>query len=729
MYCARVKAGVARNREVHLKAEGEQRIQSCDIHTSTWANSMENQKQNSRRFYAGSRQDQPPVEGWWFTSAEGPFPGKTALFVGAGISISAPTSLPNGSDLTRALIRHLLDKSAADELLSVFEDCAPVLGRSIPRLEHVLERTCSPIDHEGFSRPGNPRDLLALFQDKTPNANHHMIVRHLLRHRGWCITTNFDDCIERAASFRIPVHILDAEQKTIRILHAEHGTDWGLIKVHGTIEEGVERLWATLADLQFGLPEAMRDRLDEVMRQVDAFVVAGYSGTDHFDVNHWIRDRANKGRDDGTPRLIWILHAAEKVQYPDVDEQAEPLASWVHAFAGTKYPMGPTTEILSGLLGIDTITPDVTQQTTLTLDQVLASLYQPLEAERHLNGARLAAAVGLGQRAEEELRILRHLLDDDDAAASIEPDIYFARGMANEALEIRAALDRAGASGGMVARTRMLRQQGRHLTALCQHLLDTRNDRDDRDRAEDAIDALACGLDIVHDLQRSWLFRTRIARRVMELPIDILYRRTSCFHDKFPIDLQGKLQTQNLRRLALFDDDDDHEMDPLLGKLWRLVHEQYSPPSWYIESRPLIHGDFLIEQSTAREQDRLAELVHIKLELADVLLSGLRRRWPRGIADVDREFRRKSKHSLRAQFGTGQICTTVLFQLLLDAGRIATALGEHSLQVNVAACWQEADRLLGGVSYWKRQRLYLPVRRPHDTAGTLPAEDAPTMAT
>jgi len=688
---------------------------------------MENQKQKSRHSYPGSSRERPPVERWWSGSAEGPFPGTAALFVGAGISIPAPTSLPNGADLTRALIRHLLDESAADELLSVFDECAPVLGRSLPRLEHVLERTCSPIDHEGFSRPGNPRDLLALFRDRTPNANHHLIAQHLLRHRGWCITTNFDDCIERAAAFRIPVHILDAEQKTIRILHAEHGADWGLIKVHGTIEEGVERLWATLADLQFGLPKAMRDRLDEVMRQVDVLVVAGYSGTDHFDVNHWIRERANTGRDDDAPRLIWILHAAEKIKNPDIDDQAEPLATWVHAFAGTRYPMGPTTEILTGLLGIEALTPDVVQQTLLPLDRVLANLYQPLSAEKHLNGARLAAAVGLGQRAEEELRILRHLLNDDCAAESIEPDIYFARGMANEALQIRTVLDRAGASGGMVARTRMLRQQGRQLTALCQHLLDKRSDRDDRERAEDAIDALACGLDIVHGLQRSWLFRTRIARRLMEPPIDILYRRISCFRDKLPIDLQGKLQTQSLRHLALFDDD-DHEMDPLLGKLWRLVHEQYSPPSWYVESGPLIPGYFLIEQSTAREQDRLAELVRIKLELADVLLSGLRRRWPRGIADVDREFQRKSKHAPRAQFGTGQICATVLFRLLFDASRIATALGEHSLQVSIAAGWQKADRLLGGVSYWKQQRLYLSARRHRDTAGTPPASNASAMA-
>jgi hypothetical protein len=266
---------VARNEEVHLKTKDEQRVQSYDMHTSAGTTSMDNPKPKSRHSRRRSPQDHSPGERWWFGGAEGAFPGTAAIFVGAGISISAPTSLPNGADLTRALIRHLLDDSAADELLSVFQECAPVLGRSLPRLEHVLERTCSPIDHEGFSRPGNPRDLLALFRERTPNANHYLVARHLLRHRGWGITTNFDDCIERAASFRIPVHILDAEQKTIRILHAEHGTDWGLIKVHGTIEEGVERLWATLADLQFGLPKAMRDRLDEVMRQVDAVVVAG----------------------------------------------------------------------------------------------------------------------------------------------------------------------------------------------------------------------------------------------------------------------------------------------------------------------------------------------------------------------------------------------------------------------------------------------------------------------
>jgi hypothetical protein len=267
----------------------------------------------------------------------------------------------------------------------------------------------------------------------------------------------------------------------------------------------------------------------------------------------------------------------------------------------------------------------------------------------------------------------------------------------------------------MVARTHLLRQQGRPVAAISRLICGTRKNRESSTRAEDAIDALACGLDIVYRLQSASLFRTRAARRAIEMPLDFMYARASRFRDSLPIDLLGKLQTQRLRHMALFAD--DNEKRPLLGKLWRLVHEQYSAPDWYVESGPLVPGYFLIEQSTAREQDRLADLVRIKLELADVLLSALRRRWPGGISDVGKEFKRKGEYQARAEFELGKICTQVLFQLLFDSSRIATALREHGLQVSIAAYWQKTDRLLGGVSYWKQQRLYLPSRPRHlDTA-------------
>lgn len=646
------------------------------------------------------------VERWWSGGRQGKIPGPSALFVGAGISIESSTGLPNGAELTRALVHHLLCDDAADEVLSAFLECAPVLGRSLPRLEHVLEKTCNPIDYEGFSRPGNPRNLLGLFCDRTPNRNHHLIAEHLRTHRGWCITTNFDDCIERASSFSVPVHVLNASGDGIRVLHSQHGTEWGLIKLHGTIEDGVDGLWATLADLQFGLPLTIRELLTEVMREVKVVVVAGYSGTDHFDVNHWIREHANVKPKATTPRLIWISHASNKDAAAAIDYRAEPHASWNMAFSGMACRQGPTNEILSDLLG--QAPREATHAAPASLKNSLAQLYQPSDAEKHLNGARLAASIGLGQRAEEELRMLRHEIDDDKAAGSIEADIYFARGMTQEALKIRAYLDRGGVGQAAVSQTRMLRQQGRRIVAIVSWLLHRNARGEGKPCAKSAVDALACGLDIVENLQRFRFFRTGVARRRAGAFLDLLSVPAFRSKHEMAIDVQGKLQTQGLRRQALLSDDDKDRT--LLGTLWRQVHEQYSRPDFYLESGPLIPGFFLIEQSTAREQDRLAELVNINLELANVLLSALRRRWPRGIADVERELIQEATGSTRADFSVGQICATVVFGLLSESTRIATALAENGLHICIASCWLRAEQILGGVSYWKSQRLYLPAR-------------------
>lgn len=57
-------------------------------------------------------------------------------------------------------------------------------------------------------------------------------------------------------------------------------------------------------------------------------VVAGYSGTDHFDINHWIRERWNGDR---TTRLVWIEHHQDEVEEfwrLSEQENREPRVYW-----------------------------------------------------------------------------------------------------------------------------------------------------------------------------------------------------------------------------------------------------------------------------------------------------------------------------------------------------------------------------------------------------------------
>lgn len=67
-------------------------------------------------------------------------------------------------------------------------------------------------------------------------------------------------------------------------------------------------LTSTLSNLVLGLPSQLQDLLKEIFESVDLIVVAGYSGTDYFDVNAWIRKRMNAKT---KPRLLWIKHADE----------------------------------------------------------------------------------------------------------------------------------------------------------------------------------------------------------------------------------------------------------------------------------------------------------------------------------------------------------------------------------------------------------------------------------
>lgn len=100
---------------------------------------------------------QNAIEYWSTSDMGGKFPGRFAVIVGAGVSMSAPMNLPSGLALMRAALRHLLSESAFEEIFSVFEQCAPIFGRAIPRLEHVLDKTCNKLSHEKISRAGTQR--------------------------------------------------------------------------------------------------------------------------------------------------------------------------------------------------------------------------------------------------------------------------------------------------------------------------------------------------------------------------------------------------------------------------------------------------------------------------------------------------------------------------------------------------------------------------------------------
>lgn len=642
------------------------------------------------------------MDDWWFGwkgfTPERPCPGKIVLMVGAGISIEPPTRLPGGEALTEALLDHLLDSSAASEIKMVFSQCEQWMGRSLPRLEHVLDKAFELTTIEGVERSGAARELLRIFSQRPPNANHHLIADYLIKQRSWCITTNFDNCIEQAGNHQIPVHVIDPNTKTFDILHREYGEDWGIIKVHGTIEHGCAGLGATLADLDHGLPEALKTRLEQVTEQADLMVVAGYSGTDHFDINHWIRERWNG---DHSTRLVWIDHRTREVEefwrLRDY-ENREPRVYWQGAFGGMKVQYGPTPELLTTLLGISLSTLADARDSSDWWRTALAEYYTPTEKEKYLTGTRLASSIGLGQLAEEQLRYLKRQLENDDLLVPFEAEICYSNGFIAGALWIQNHLKNPLEEARKVNRTGLIRAKGKPAKALLFYLAQCLRRRRSPS-FDEKIDAFACLLDIAERRQRWRLWQSKPFRRLGEKICTIFYQYfMKLENEKLPLYLQGRMEMQFIRLTTLFYDDEIFS----LGEIWNLLYRESSSPNFYTSHGPAIRGFYLIERSTAREEDRIADLVLANINYVNILLSALRRRWPKGSQSVLKEKRRR-----RGYLDSGDYVVTYIVRLLTESSQMVSALNAPHLQILIARVWIRADSILGGIEYWKQQRLYL----------------------
>ena len=155
---------------------------------------------------------------------------------------------------------------------------------------------------------------------------------------------------------------------------------------------------------------------------------------------------------------------------------------------------------------------------------------------------------------------------------------------------------------------------------------------------------------------------------------------------------------QSIRMGTLFYDEEVFSF----GEVWNLLYRESSPPNFYTPHGPAIPGFYLIERSTAREEDRIADLVLANINYVNILLSALRRRWPKGSQSVLKERQRR-----RGYLDSGDYVVTYIVQLLTESSQIVSALNAPHLQILIARTWLRADSILGGIEYWKQQRLYL----------------------
>jgi len=634
-----------------------------------------------------------PIEQWWWEEHPNvAFPGRFTLIFGAGISMAAPTNLPSGVELTKALMAHLLDQRAYEEILQTYKACESMIGRSVPRLEHVLDIACN---HEAIGEQnfGAPRELLRIFEGREPNALHEAIATHLVNTKSWAITTNFDNCVERASNFTIPVYFLNPDKNQIEVIPPHRDSGWGLIKVHGTIGGDLKDLGATLANIDGGLPQPMQELLDHVMDESDLVVVAGYSGSDHFDINQWIAGRMNSRH---KPKLIWIQHSKEIIEPFVGDDRFEPNVTWNFAFGGKRMRHGPTRKFLSELLTteIESEQECISEEDNSDLSAELAALYQPSAAQKHLNGARLAAAIGLGQLAEEELRCAEAKAGRHPALDELQPDVFEQSGLLRHA-EWRNEYYVRDPDKRRSNHVRIARKLGKNLKTFVFALkaLSAKNNLSCKDRASIFAEFSQGMLDIVEVLQRMPLSRVRFVRWTLRRIIDFFWQLYPVQDARLQAHLTGRLQQLQIRKLVLLEDLDDD----LIKSILSAVADQAVYPNLYLENGPIFPGFFLTQLSTLKELDQLSEWIRANLEYAKIL-STLYVRFQR----INRRRHIASGHWIRSE-----TIYRVMMQFFENAREIANALGEPHLQVEVAEALVRIDNAVGGLPLLRPQRLYL----------------------
>lgn len=239
-------------------------------------------------------------------------PAQTVFWSGAGISVDPPTSAPKATELVARAFEHCFDAGTANVIAGYYRRLDVPRSDLRPRLETVLDVV------NRIHGDGTLRDLLSDLAVRPPNPLHRFFAAHLLA-GGRHVTTNFDTCIETAASRPVPV-----------------------VHVHGSLAGG--DLGATLARIERGLPIDTREAVMRVLsaRDTRLVVFVGYSGSDFFDVDPFLRALAPAslaGRD-----VLWVNHSKATAAVPPTRQQLEWLSE---AGASVSEVDAPTREVLT----------------------------------------------------------------------------------------------------------------------------------------------------------------------------------------------------------------------------------------------------------------------------------------------------------------------------------------------------------------------------------------------
>lgn len=194
------------------------------------------------------------------------------LFIGAGTSIAAPTSLPSFLTLRNRLIKYLFDgihglDSYKEELLNT---------RTKPEL--ILQ-----IIWEGMGAKINP---ISGFQHAPSNINHHYIASLCNMGVRIIVTTNFDQCLEKALEhygirYKVIVGTPQNEEEYLNVKEniVNKSNDVLIWKPHGDVEKP-NSLCYTIEQVAKLNNSIYLKHLYELLLSSYNFLMLGYSGYD-----------------------------------------------------------------------------------------------------------------------------------------------------------------------------------------------------------------------------------------------------------------------------------------------------------------------------------------------------------------------------------------------------------------------------------------------------------------
>lgn len=188
-------------------------------------------------------------------------PDHVAFWTGAGISMPWPTCAPSGPSLTHMALTSYFTADSSCRLSSLYKELE-LTNAGRPRLETILDVVVENFGADGLV------PLLSSLGNADPNHYHSFLAQHA-RAGGRQVTTNFDTCVERSG---VP--------------------EGAVVHAHGAFDPAsVSSLGATLSVIRRGIPDGLAAEIDDVLSNCRLLVFIGYSGSDFFDIDPFLRSR------------------------------------------------------------------------------------------------------------------------------------------------------------------------------------------------------------------------------------------------------------------------------------------------------------------------------------------------------------------------------------------------------------------------------------------------------